>query len=514
MRRHLFQWTAAVAAICSAGMAHAVLVSQWMFNEGDLSVSKVFPDEKVDDGVLNPTLTYVDPTNEGSLTGGQADLSFNSGQTSNQAGIGTTAPGIYLDLTDFTISDMAYNNGADTRAVSFEMWVTVSENRDWSRLWDFGTSTGGPDVSNGGVGQNYMIGVARSGPQDFRATTRSNAAGDPEIPIIGGGPLATGTKHHVVYTLDHNDTTAGAFGTTKLYLNNTLVGTAAVADEFDVSNNPDVGTGTSELIDNNNWFGRAQFDDQLFDGLYDEIRLYNHALTEGEVMTNFAEGPVPSSLPQLNIDRLTGAMSLINAGQNAVTLDSYTLLSPAGAFIPGEFNAIDPPALTATENELTEDGITSGGTIGAGDLTGISLGSAYQPSSIENITASVELTNGTITEIAVNFIGNGGLPLSPLDLDTDGVVDEDDFLKFASHAYTDISGLSDVQQAIRGDLDGDNDNDFTDFLLFKQQFNALNGAGALEAIMAKNNVSIPEPSAIVLGGLAACGAIGLRRRVR
>lgn len=509
MRRQLFQCTAAVVAICVAGMADAVLVSQWTFNDNDLSVSKVFPDEMTTDGVLNPTLTYIDPTNEGALTGGQADLTFNSGQGSDAEGIGTTAAGIYLDLQDFAISDMAYNGGNDTQAVSFEMWVTISQNRNWARFWDFGTSNGGPDDSNGAVGQNYMIGVPQSGPQDFRATTRSNVEGDPEIAIVGGAPLATGVKHHVIYTLDQNDTTAGEFGTTKLYLNKQLVGTAPVADQFDVSNN---GNGTAGLLDNNNWFGRAQFNDPLFDGLYDEIRLYNHALTQAEV--DASPPPVPVSLPQLNIDRLTGEMSFINAGGNAVTIDTYTLTSAAGAFIPGNLDPLDPPAQTATINELMETGITSGGTIGAGDLTGISIGTAYQPSAIEDVMATVELTNGTITGIAVNYVGNGGQALSPLDLDTNGVVNEDDFLAFASFAYTDISGLSDVQQAIRGDLDGDDDNDFTDFLLFKQQFNALNGAGALEAIMASNNIAIPEPSTLVLCGLAACGAIGLRRRTR
>ena len=36
---------------------------------------------------------------------------------------------------------------------------------------------------------------------------------------------------------------------------------------------------TEHLIDNNNWLGRAQFNDQLFRGSYDEFRIYDIPLT-------------------------------------------------------------------------------------------------------------------------------------------------------------------------------------------------------------------------------------------
>src|SRR5690606_12422402 len=103
------------------------------------------------------------------------------------------------------------------------------------------------------------------------------------------GPLSTGGEHHVVFTLNQNDTSAGENGTTKLYLNGNLVGTGVVPAEFDVTGGTQTGL-VGELIDNNAWFGRAQFNDLLFDGLYNEIRLYNNALTPAEVTANFIDG--------------------------------------------------------------------------------------------------------------------------------------------------------------------------------------------------------------------------------
>lgn len=530
MRRQLMQWTTAAAVVCSVGVAQAELVSKWTFNSGTVNGTTVFNDEKTDDTAgfggasLNPTLTYVDPTSIGAITGGKADLSANHNTAgdwgSDAPGRGTTAPGVYLDLQNFAISDMAYNGGNPTRAISIEMWVTVSQNRNWARLWDIGTSGGGENVSNGGVGKNYMIGVAQSGRSVggvnnvFGASVRSNAPGDPELwaPVDADpqlGPLSTGVEHHVVFTLDQNDTTAGANGTTKLYLNGNLAGTGVVPTSFDVTGGSQTGL-VGELIDNNAWFGRAQFNDPLFDGLYNEIRLYNNALTPAQVTANFIEGAEPLAVPVLNIDRITGAVSLQNPGNNVspLTVVNYSITSDIGSLNPAGFTAIDPPAATTTINEIAENGINSGGTIAVGNS--LALGTAITPSKYEDVEAFVLLSDGTSTAIEVNYIGNGGQPLSPLDLNTDGTVDAEDFYVFASYSYTDMASLSAVQQALRGDLDNDGDNDFIDFDLFKRQYNALAGAGALEAIMA--GAQVPEPSSLAIGGLLALGALCYRRR--
>lgn len=47
----------------------------------------------------------------------------------------------------------------------------------------------------------------------------------------------------------------------------------------------------TELIDDNNWLGRSQWPDTMYVGSYDEFRLYNFALNDGQVYGNFLAGP-------------------------------------------------------------------------------------------------------------------------------------------------------------------------------------------------------------------------------
>ena len=62
-----------------------------------------------------------------------------------------------------------------------------------------------------------------------------------------------------------------------------------------------------------------------------------------------------------------------------------------------------------------------------------------------------------------------------------------------------------VAQAYQlGDLDGDIDNDEVDFELFKDLFDAANGAGSFDAMLA----SVPEPAPIVLVAWIGLAMIG------
>jgi MYXO-CTERM domain-containing protein len=69
-----------------------------------------------------------------------------------------------------------------------------------------------------------------------------------------------------------------------------------------------------------------------------------------------------------------------------------------------------------------------------------------------------------------------------------------------------------AQAYLHGDLDGDGDNDFFDFRLFKADYIDGNGAAAFAALP-EIGLSVPEPSAAILAALGML-ALGVVRRRR
>jgi hypothetical protein len=73
-----------------------------------------------------------------------------------------------------------------------------------------------------------------------------------------------------------------------LYLNGAQIGTGAI--------HPDTNLRTAS--DNNNWLGRSQWPDPVFDGSYNEFRIYDHAFTPGQARISFANGPNGAIVPE------------------------------------------------------------------------------------------------------------------------------------------------------------------------------------------------------------------------
>ncbi|WP_146444729.1 cellulase family glycosylhydrolase [Botrimarina colliarenosi] len=79
------------------------------------------------------------------------------------------------------------------------------------------------------------------------------------------------------------------------------------------------------------------------------------------------------------------------------------------------------------------------------------------------------------------------------DLDMDGEITRADWLIFAAHTYADLSGMTPAGRFLAGDLDGDGDNDYRDFLIFKSDFVAAHGVEAFGLML-----RVPEPSSVAL----------------
>ena len=472
----------------SAPATRAALVNKYTFNNGNAN-----------DSVGGQHGVVVDNTGLAQFIGGAIDLAGNSATTgSNQNFALPTTAGAYVDLPNGVFTN-AVTSGV-YGAATLEIWFKVAQNHTWAEVYSFGTSRDGEDTSVNGDNSDYIALIPRSGPGDFRGTTRSNSnAETPAILTPGAAPL--NTTQHVVFVLDQNNNGGGANpnGTATVYLNNSPTPVSvAIQPEIDFMN------------DNNNWLGRSPWPDTLFDGSIDEFRIYNHALTAGEVATSFATGPEPAPLPKLIVNRDTGAIQLANASGSGVVIKGYSVTSAGGALNPANWTSIDAgnvfdpdgtwTAQSATSLNLTES--VTGGTLDGGTLNPSSqrgIGTPWFRTPVEDLVFSFTLGNNTTAFGAVEYVGHGGLPIGRSDLNGDGTVNALDWAMFLPNAYTNISGETPVGAFRKGDTDGDFDNDYKDYLTFKRDFIAANGAAAFAALAG----AVPEPGTFALVAVAA-----------
>jgi hypothetical protein len=209
------------------------------------------------------------------FSGSQLDLSANTGQGSNNI-----TEDAYVDLPNGIISAAA--SGGQSGAITLEFWATISATQTWQRFGDFGTSNNGEDTSASGTTSQYLLISPNSGRHtDGLEITNHPAsnAGEPNVGVTG--PLANGVEHHVVAVYDHTDTSAGPNGTMTLYHNGALVGSNLLHADFDITS----------PVDNNNWLGRSQWPDPVFDGSYNEFRIYDGAVSAGHAQQAYGFGP-------------------------------------------------------------------------------------------------------------------------------------------------------------------------------------------------------------------------------
>lgn len=465
--------------------------------------------------------TVVDPgVATAAFSGGMLDLSANSGEASNNI-----TEDAYVDLPNGIVSSAA--TAGLNGAVAFEWWYTLSESRTWQRVGDFGNSNDGEDTSNLGSAADYLSIVATSGRGNIVDMTNHTASG--REPAVGlGGTATLGVPTHVMAVYNHNDfrafTPNGANGTMSLYVDGALVGYGGIDPDIDIRTFDDV----------NNWLGRSQWPDPLFDGSYDEFRIYSAAPSATYVANSFAAGPdstvafdawVEEFNLSLTVNRDDGTFTLTNDGP-AINLVGVRIASASGALDPnnwlsitdnydsnsgGSFDPDDQWSLNPSTSELLDEVelIGDGGQLGTGGTqTSIQLGGAgaWTLSTYEDLVVSVDrlLPDFSVETIGVRVSYEGGIDqrAARSDLNFDGQIDAADWVVFASHHFEDFAGMTIAQAATLGDLDGNLSNNYDDFLLFEADFDAANGAGALAALIS----AVPEPSTtvlVLLGGVLA-----------
>ncbi len=184
----------------------------------------------------------------------------------------------YVDLPNHIINTLVN--------VSFEAWVSWEGSGAWQRIFDFGTSAGGEDISNGNGSYLFM---SPQGDVNLRFAVRDPLTGAEPTQLTSTAPLATGQEVYVAATYDFTRNVA------VLYSNAVQVATGTATVPL------------SSINDVNNWLGRSQWPDNMFQGTFNEFRIWEGALPADQVASDYAAGPdtvpTPVQSPELGIAR-------------------------------------------------------------------------------------------------------------------------------------------------------------------------------------------------------------------
>jgi hypothetical protein len=237
---------------------------------------------------------------------------------------------------------------------------------------------------------------------------------------------------------------------------------------------------------------------------------------------------LPSLDVTLTVNRETGELTLENSSGAPIDFAGYSIMSLSGAIDPDEMIPITgnydipiPPGDGSIDNndsweisssssaQFSEETTGDKGTLAAAAMVPLGDVGAWVQSIYEDWTLQITLPNGGTAMGHVAFTGNDDEPFARSDLDFNGVIEPADWLKFRGNYFNEFTGLSVAESYEFGDLDGDGDNDFDDFRLFKEDYIDANGLPAFQALL-----GVPEPSGLALVLiLGAVGPICYRRRV-
>ncbi len=196
--------------------------------------------------------------------------SFTGSKVSIPGGDPATGPA-YVDLPNGLISG--------SQRISIEVWSTQRTNQTWSRIMGFGTTnigevtTPGNTPGFGGGAGIYVFAQQGGGLDTALARVGGTIANGSDVRYeVGASVLNVQTHRVVVFDPDLKEW--------RLYRD------GALSQSIPESQGP------TTIPDVNNWLGRSEYGgDRGFDGTFDEFRIYNYTLTEGQILGNALQGP-------------------------------------------------------------------------------------------------------------------------------------------------------------------------------------------------------------------------------
>ena len=297
----------------------------------------------------------------------------------------------YLDLPNGIVSSKTN--------LTLEIWATVVSAKSWQRLFDFGrmntsgtgeiTNTAAAPGANTASSDNLMLSVSANGNlNDQRLAARLDGA--PELGVNNSISSTTGTQYHYVLTFQAgagaNPATGGRL---TWYRNGTQIATL------------DTNFRLNQIEDLNNWLGRSQYtNDSNANITYNEVRLYDYALSATQVSASNTAGPNASfPAPTVAADTAT----LLHGNKARIRV----LANDSGEIVPSTLVVTQVPASgTAT--------VTSDGSILYSHTTGTPASDSFTyrvaNSSGQTSTGTVAITFSNTLKIPAPAIN---VPASP-----------------------------------------------------------------------------------------------------
>ncbi|KRF42249.1 LamG domain-containing protein [Paenibacillus sp. Soil787] len=195
---------------------------------------------------------------------------------------GTVGQAISLDGSTNFVTLPSNHTLSTYDSITLSTWVNWKGGKDWQRIFDFGTGTTQYMFLTPKTGNYMRFAIKNGGTEQIVQTT----------------PLAIGQWVHVALTLGS--------GKANLYMNGELKATANVTIK------------PSDFKPSKNYIGKSQFSDPLFNGLIDEFRIYNRALSADEIKAVYNKSSFDSILNQ--------AQKIIDKGQQYYSDETWNKL--------------------------------------------------------------------------------------------------------------------------------------------------------------------------------------------
>lgn len=166
-------------------------------------------------------------------------------------GYGELPPEIMAGLTDMTI----------------EVWFTSYQTRSWERVFDFGET-------ENGSGKSYLFFTSQVPSANGTMRVSVRPFGETELTVNTAEDTADDLETHIAVVFDDTNDEI------RIYHDGQLSGSVTT------------NTSLSEINFQHCWLGRSMFtSDPLFEGDFDEVRIYGAAVDADYVARSFAAGP-------------------------------------------------------------------------------------------------------------------------------------------------------------------------------------------------------------------------------